>query len=107
MKVQSTTRKVTRFQYAATLLGALAVMVIAPATANAQPIEPTNPGGCSYTDAGGDTIPIDNNQDVIVDGKIVSCRDGKTIVTTPPKRGVGNVRPNVVGSVLPVLVQMP
>ena len=91
----STTRKLTRFQYAATLFGALAIAVLAPATAHATDNEPTGPGGgCTYTDADGYPIPIDNGQDVFVDGKIVSCRDGKTIVTTAPKRGVGNVRPD-------------
>ena len=103
MKVQSTTRKVTRFHYAATLLGALAVMVIAPAAANAQPIGPSGGGGCTYTDADGYDIPIDDGQDVIVDGKIVSCRGGTIVVTSPPKRGAGNVRPNI-GS-KPVLAQ--
>jgi hypothetical protein len=91
----STTRKLTRFQYAATLFGALAIAALAPATAHATDNEPTGPGGgCTYTDADGYPIPIDNGQDVFVDGKIVSCRDGKTIVTTAPKRGVGNVRPD-------------
>ena len=83
----STTRKLTRFQYAATLFGALAIAALAPATAHATDNEPTGPGGgCTYTDADGYPIPIDNGQDVFV--------DGKTIVTTAPKRGVGNVRPD-------------
>ncbi|MGZ5397423.1 MAG: hypothetical protein ACXWEI_18865 [Mycobacterium sp.] len=36
----SNARKLTRFQYAATLLGALAVAVLAPATAHAEDNEP-------------------------------------------------------------------
>src|SRR6478735_2810260 len=93
----STSRKLTGFQYAATLFGALAVAVLAPATAHATDNEPTGPGGgCTYTDADGYGVPIDNGQDVFVDGKIVSCRDGKIIITTAPKRGVGNVRPDLV-----------
>ena len=93
----STSRKLTGFQYAATLFGALAVAVLAAATAHATDNEPTGPGGgCTYTDADGYGVPIDNGQDVFVDGKIVSCRDGKIIITTAPKRGVGNVRPDLV-----------
>jgi hypothetical protein len=105
MKVPSTTRKLTRFQYAATLLGALAVVVIAPATAHAQPIGPSGGGGCTYTDADGYDIPIDDGQDVYVDGKIVSCRGGQIIVTSPPKRGAASIKPNL-GSKPPVLAQV-
>jgi hypothetical protein len=108
MKNTSATRKLTRFQYAATLLGALAVVALAPATAHATDNEPTGSGGgCTYTDADGYDIPIDNGQDVFVDGKIVSCRDGKTIVTTAPKRGVGNLRPQLVDPNLSVLTETP
>ena len=39
----STIRKVTRFQYAATLLGALAIFALAPATANATDNDTTGP----------------------------------------------------------------
>jgi hypothetical protein len=103
----STTRKVTGFKYAATLLGALAVLAVAPATAYAVDNDPTpGSGGCTYTDADGYDIPIDNGQDVFVDGKIVSCRDGKIVVTTAPKRNV--VRPPVLkGGNLPVLTTQP
>ena len=106
MKTTSTTRNLTRFQYAATLLGALAFVALAPATAHAQPIE-TNPGGCTYTDADGYDIPIDDGQDVYVDGKIVSCRGGTIIVTSPPKRGVTNVRPQIVGPGLATVNEAP
>jgi hypothetical protein len=92
----STTRKLTRFQYAATLLGALAFVALAPATAHATDNEPGPGGGCHYTDADGFDIPIDDGQDVFVDGKIVSCRGGTIVVTTAPKRGLGNVRPQVI-----------
>ena len=94
--INSTTRKLTRFQYAATLLGGLALVLLAPATANATDDQPGPGGGCTYTDADGYDIPIDDGQDVFVDGKIVSCRGGSIVVTTAPKAGVGNVRPPLV-----------
>jgi hypothetical protein len=108
MKITSTTRNLTRFQYAAALFGALAVVALAPATAHATDNEPTGSGGgCSYTDADGYDIPIDNGQDVFVDGKIVSCRDGEVVVTTAPKRGVGNVRPQLIDPSLSILTETP
>jgi hypothetical protein len=101
----STSRK--GFKYAATLLGAFAVLAIAPATAYAVDNDPTpSGGGCNYTDADGYDIPIDDGQDVFVDGKIVSCRGGTIVVTTAPKRNV--VRPPVLkGGNLPVLIKQP
>ena len=101
--ITSTTRKLTGFKYAATVLGALAILAVAPATAYAVDNDPTpGSGGCNYTDADGYNVPIDNGQDVFVDGKIVSCRDGKIIITTAPKRG-NVVRPPVIKGNLPVL----
>ena len=79
---------------------------MAPATANAQPIESTG-GGCTYTDADGYDIPIDDGQDVFVDGKIVSCRGGTIVITTAPKRGIGNVRPQIVQPNLSVATETP
>lgn len=97
-----------RIQYAATLIGALAVFVFAPATAYAVDNEPTpGGGGCTYTDADGYPIPIDDGQDVFVDGKIVSCRGGKITITTAPARGGANVRPSLPVSKLPVLARLP
>jgi hypothetical protein len=93
----------TRFKYAATLLGALAVVVLAPATAYAADDDPAGPGGCHYSDADGYDIPIHDGEDVYVDGKIVSCRGGTIVVTTPPKR-VENVRPQF--GDLPVLAEV-
>ena len=109
MTTTSTTRRLTRFQYAATLLGALVFVALAPATANATDNEPTGPGGggCHYTDADGYDVPIDDGQDVFVDGKIVSCRGGKVVITTAPLRGTGGVRPPVVNGNAPVLHQSP
>jgi hypothetical protein len=66
------TRKLTAIKYAATLVGALAVVVLAPATAQALPVNNNEGGGCHYTDKDGYDIPIDEGQDVFVDGKIVS-----------------------------------
>jgi hypothetical protein len=114
--ITSTTRKLTRFQYAAALLGALAVVALAPATAHATDNEPTGPsGGCHYTDADGYDVPIDEGQDVFVDGKIVSCRGGSVVVTTAPLRGTGSVsvatgtpkKPPLVNRNLPVLTAKP
>jgi hypothetical protein len=100
-----TTRKVTGFKYAAAILGALGVLAVAPATAYAVDNEPTPGGGCTYTDADGYPIPIDDGQDVFVDGKIVSCRGGKITITTAPQRAV---RPPVLkGGNLPVLTKLP
>lgn len=105
----STTRKVTGFKYAATILGAFAVLAVAPATAFAADNEPTTGGGggCTHTDSNGDTIPMDDGQDVFVDGKIVSCRGGKITITTAPKKNpAGSVRPSLPGGKLPMLAQV-
>lgn len=102
----STARKLPRFKYAAVLLGATAFLAIAPATAYATDNGPgPGGGGCTYTDKDGYPIPIDDGQDVIVDGKTVSCRGG-TITTSPaPKKNIGNVRIPVNRGNLPVLAQ--
>ena len=85
----TTTRKLTRIKSAATLLGALSVLLLAPATAHAVDNEPTpGGGGCTYVDADGYPIPIDDGQTVFVDGKLVTCKNGKTTETTAPKRNV-------------------
>jgi hypothetical protein len=83
----STPRKLTGLKYAATVLGAFGILAMAPATAFAVDNEPTPSGGCTYTDADGYDVPIDEGQDVFVDGKIVSCRGGKIVITTAPQRG--------------------
>ena len=78
------------FKGAAIVIGALVMLSAAPTTALA---EANGPGGCHYTDK-----LIDNGDDVLVDGKIVSCRRGSIVVTVPPDRvsasgpltGVGN-----------------
>jgi hypothetical protein len=101
----STTRTLTRFQYAATLLGALAFVALAPATAHAQPVNGAGDGGCHYTDKDGYDIPIDDGQSVLVDGKTVSCSGGT--ITVSNKSGVGNVRPPLVNGNLPVLAETP
>lgn len=103
--INSTTSNLTRFKYAATLLGAMAVFALVPATAHAADDDPSGPGGCTYTDADGYDIPIHDGEDVYVDGKIVSCRGGTIIVTNPPKRGVQGLRPQLSGSDLPVLAE--
>ncbi|OBI78595.1 hypothetical protein [Mycobacterium sp. E740] len=103
--INSAARILIAIKYAVTLSGVLAVLILAPATARAVDNEP-NPGsgGCNYTDADGYNIPIDNGQDVFVDGKIVSCRDGKIVVTTAPARG-NIARSPIINRNLPVLAQ--
>jgi hypothetical protein len=98
------TKSKNNFKYAATLLGALAILAIAPATAFAEDNDPSGPGGCTYTDADGYSIPIHNGEDVFVDGKIVSCRNGSVVVTTAPARG-NDVRGPLAGGNLPVLTE--
>jgi hypothetical protein len=94
--------KLTGIKYAATVLGAFAVLAVAPATAFAVDNDPTpGGGGCHYTDADGYDVPIDEGQDVFVDGKIVSCRGGTIVITTAPQRD--NPRPPVKNGNLPVL----
>jgi hypothetical protein len=99
----STTRKLTGIKYAATILGAFAVLAVAPATAFAVDNDPTPSGGCHYTDADGYDIPIDEGQDVFVDGKIVSCRGGSIVVTTAPQRATEGRAPVVTGGNAPVV----
>jgi hypothetical protein len=95
--ISSTPRKLTRFKYAAALLGALAVVALAPATAHALPVNGNGAdGGCHYTDKDGYDIPIDDGQSVLVDGKTVSCSGGTITVSFAPKGGAGNVRVPVV-----------
>jgi len=98
-------KSTNNFKYAATLLGALAILAIAPATAFAEDNDPSGPGGCHYTDADGYDIPIHNGEDVYVDGKIVSCRGGSIVVTTPPARGSDVRGPLAGGGNLPVLTE--
>jgi hypothetical protein len=91
--INSTTRKLTRFQYAATLLGALAFVALAPGIAHATDNGPGGGGGCHYTDKDGYDIPIDDGQAVLVDGKTVSCSGGTITVSNAVKSGVAGVRP--------------
>ena len=97
-------KSTNNFKYAATLLGAPAVFAIAPAAAFAEDNDPSGPGGCTYTDADGYDIPIHDGEDVFVDGKIVSCRGGSIVVTTPPAR-VRRPRTARRGGNLPVLTE--
>jgi len=99
------TRTLTGFKYAATLFGALAVVALAPATANALPINNTDSGGCHYTDKDGYDIPIDEGQSVIVDGKTVTCRGGSIVVANAPASS-GGIKPNN-PSKIGVLIDLP
>jgi hypothetical protein len=100
--ITSTTRKLTRFQYAATLLGALAFVALAPGIANATDNEPgPGGGGCHYTDKDGYDIPIDDGQSVKVDGKTVSCSGG-TITVSNAVKGGGVLQQQAGGVLAPV-----
>jgi hypothetical protein len=99
--ITSTTRKLTRFQYAATLLGAMAFVALAPATAHAQPVGETG-GGCHYTDKDGYDIPIDDGQSVLVDGKTVSCSGGTITVSNAVKGGAAGAQQQAGGVLAPV-----
>ena len=91
-------RTLTGIKYAATIVGALAVVALAPATASALPVNGNSEsGGCTYTDNDGYDVPIDEGQDVFVDGKIVSCRGGTIVVTTAPASSGGNTGPSNMG----------
>ncbi|OBA97027.1 hypothetical protein A5662_17130 [Mycobacteriaceae bacterium 1482268.1] len=99
----SATSSLNRFKYTATLIGTIGILFLAPATANADDNKPSPGGGCSYTDANGYPLPIDNGQNVSVDGKIASCRGGKLVTTTAPKREM--VRPPVIKGDVPLLAE--
>jgi hypothetical protein len=104
----STIRTLTPFQYAATLLGAMAIVALAPATAHADPNGPTGgSSGCHYTDPDGYDIPIDEGQGVIVGGKLVTCTGGTIVVTTAAHSGVNNARPQRINPNQPVLSEIP
>ena len=106
--INSTTRKLTRFQYAATLLGALAVFALAPATAHALPVNNgAGNGGCHYTDKDGYDIPIDDGQSVLVDGKTVSCSGGTITVSFTPKTGGVGAQQQLGGTILSPVAETP
>jgi hypothetical protein len=100
----SSPRKLTGLKYAVTVLGAFGILAVAPATAFAVDNDPTpGSGGCTYTDADGYDIPIDDGQDVFVDGHIVSCRGGKIVITTAPQRAGAGTKGTVDGGSGPVV----
>jgi hypothetical protein len=105
--INSTTRKLTRFQYAATLLGALAFVALAPGIARATDNGPGGGGGCHYTDKDGYDIPIDDGQSVLVDGKTVSCSGGTITVSNTVKGGGAGVLQQQGGGVLAPVTQTP
>lgn len=89
--IKSTSSKLSGVNYAAALLGALAVFALAPATAQALPPgDTTGNTGCHYTDKDGYDIPIDDGQSVIVDGKTVTCSGGTITVS---QTSTGGARP--------------
>ena len=99
---ESTARNLTRFKYAPTLLGAMAVFALAPATAHAVPVNNSaGDGGCHYTDKDGYDIPIDDGQSVLVDGKTVSCSGG-TITVSLKTAGAGAQQQQAGGVLAPV-----
>ena len=105
---ESTALNLTRFKYAATLLGAMAVFALAPATAHAQPVNNgAGDGGCHYTDKDGYDIPIDDGQSVLVDGKTVSCSGGTITVSFAPKPGGAGAQQQQGGTVLSPVTDTP
>lgn len=105
---ESTARNQTRFKYAATLLGAMAVFALAPATAHALPVNNgAGDGGCHYTDKDGYDIPIDDGQSVLVDGKTVSCSGGTITVSFAPKPGGAGAQQQQGGTVLSPVTETP
>lgn len=96
----------TGLKYAATIIGALAFVALAPAVAHAQPVQHNDGGGCHYTDKDGYDIPIDEGQSVIVDGKTVTCRGGSIVVANAPASSGGTVKPNN-PSKIGVLIDLP
>ena len=98
----STASNLTRFKYAATLLGALAAFALAPAIAHAQPVGNGADGGCHYTDKDGYDIPIDDGQSVLVDGKTVTCTGGTITVSNTVKGGAAGAQQQAGGVLAPV-----
>ena len=98
---ESTARNLTRFKYAATLLGATAAFALAPAIAHAQPVGNGADGGCHYTDKDGYDIPIDDGQSALVDGKTVTCTGG-TITVSLKNAGAGAQQQQAGGVLAPV-----
>jgi hypothetical protein len=97
----SNTRKLTGLKYAATLLGAIAFIAIAPATANALPVNHNGEsGGCTYTDADGYPVDLDEGQTIFVDGKLVTCKGGTIVVTTAPEAAPGGAKASKVPGTL-------
>lgn len=99
---ESTARNLTRFKYAATLLGAAAAFALAPATAHAPPVNGADGGGCHYTDKDGYDIPIDEGQSVLVDGKTVTCSGGTITVSNTVKPGGAGAQQQQGGVLSPV-----
>ena len=84
------------FKYAATLLGALAILSVAPSTAFAE-----DNGGCTYKGSS-----IGSGDDVFVDGMIASCRRGSLVVTTPPQRSGEGLSAPLGGGGSPALTEV-
>ena len=78
----------------------MAVFALAPATAQALPVNNNEGGGCHYTDKDGYDIPIDDGQSVLVDGKTVSCSGGTITVSFAPKNGGAGAQQQQGGTVL-------
>ncbi len=62
------------------VLSTLAVPSAAFAADDLDDSSPAGEGGCFYTDADGYDIPIFNGEGVIVDGKLVTCKDGELTI---------------------------
>jgi hypothetical protein len=92
----------SRFTYAAALTGAIGVLLLAPATAHADGNDhPAGTNGCTYSDTDGYPVPIDDGQNVFVEGKMVGCRGSTLVTSTAPKKNENTLRPPVIGHDLP------
>lgn len=59
------------------VLSSLAVPTAAFAADDLDDSSPAGDGGCFYTDKDGYDIPVFDGEGVIVDGKLVTCKDGE------------------------------
>ncbi len=89
---ESTARNLTRFKYAATLLGAMAVFALAPATAHALPVNNgAGDGGCHSTDKDGLRTSRSTTASLFWSTGRLSPAAAETITvsSTPKTSGVG------------------
>jgi hypothetical protein len=87
------TRKLTAIKYAATLVGALAVVALAPATAHALPVNNNEGGGVSLHGQGRLRHPNRRGPGRFRRRQDRECRGGTIVVTTAPASAGGRTKP--------------